>query len=467
MSLKFKIFLSMILIIIITVISATILFNIGLERHFSQFRMEESAQELNEFLEQAERLYQETGDRSQVTNFIRVYAEENNIEYHPGPAENNQHFHHSPMSDTNSEGNRRMMENDRRHHGMMRDIIQEGLSLEISEENFGYLSWPQSPEETGILQDIENQTTELQSSINKFLLPLGFILIFISGIVSFFLVKRHTRPISQMIKYVNNIEEGQYNVKISDCNSPELQSLAKAINSLSSRLRYLEKVRKQSVSDISHEMRTPLTNLKNYLRALNDGVIDWNNKTLMELEEEVNRLINLTERFEELTEVEKKTNNIEYSRVDISNIFNKFRKRYHPRAKREDICLEFEISINNNFWKLDREALEIILNNLITNAIKYSESGDRVNCKVKQKEEYLIFTVKDSGIGIPESEQKLIFERFYRTDKSRSRETGGSGLGLAIVKELVEAMEGFIEISSNEGEGTKIDILLPVQEVKN
>ena len=464
-SLTFKIFLSMMIIIILSVISAAILFNLGLEYHFSQFRMEESAQELNDFLDQAEKLYLETGDRSQVVNFIRVYAEENNVDYHPEPGEDNHHMHHRHDMESDGERGRRITESDRGHHGMMREIIEEGLAVNIAQENFGYLSWPQNSEETGLLQEIENQTAELRSNINRFLLPLGLILVFISGIVSFWLVKHHTRPISQMINTVEKIEEGKFEEKITNCGSLELKSLAKAINSLSSRLGYLEKVRKQSVSDISHEMRTPLTNLKNYLRALNDGVISWNEETLIELEEEVNRLINLTERFEELTEAERKANNIEPAKTDITEIFREMKRRFAPRAERKDISLKFEMGLHVSSWELDDDALRTILNNLLTNALKYSETGGKVSIRAGKEKEYLKFSVKDSGIGIPAEEQKLIFERFYRTDKSRSQDTGGSGLGLAIVRELVNAMQGSIEIESEEGRGTEIIIFLPAQEV--
>ncbi len=458
MSLKFKIFSSMLVIIILTVISSAIFFNIGIERHFSQFRLEESAQEIDQFLQRAEKLYQQTDDRAQVIDFISVYAEENNIDYFPG-APDNQHHQHGNNRSTSAERSSRMME--RGHQGMMRDILEDGLVLEFSGEHFGYLNWSQSPEEAGLLQEIEAQTADLRNNINRFLFPIGAILIFLSGLLSFGLAKRHTQPIAAMIKTVEKIEQGEFQVKISDCDTPELQSLADAINSLSSRLSYLEQVRRQSVSDISHEMRTPLTNLKNYLHALDDNVLEWDEETLEELEEEVDRLINLTEKFEELTEAERKAKNIELSRQNLTEVFRGLKKKFSNRAKQKNISLNFTVSLDKLVWQLDEEAVKTILINLLNNSIKYTEPGGKIRCSVKRNEEMLEFNVSDTGIGIPDSEQEMIFERFYRTDKSRSRDTGGSGLGLAIVKELVEAMKGSINIESEEGTGTVISVLIP------
>ncbi len=456
MSLKLKIFLGVMAIIIITVVSVAVVFNIGFERYFSQYRLDESARELDEFLARAETIYEETGSRSQVQMMIRDFASENNIEYIPD--RHNMEDHHMRNMRMPDERGHRMMED--RGPAAMTEIIEEGLRVEIEGEEFGFLYWTEDDGQAAFLQEIDAQTERLRRNINRFLIPLAALLIFMAGLLIFGLVKRHTKPIEKLGAAVEKIEEGEYDVNVPLEKGVEFQSLAGAIDSLSDRLKYLERVRRQSVSDISHEMRTPLGNLKNYLEALSDGMMTWDKKTRQGLEEEVRRLIQLTERFEELTAAEKKAQNLEPEKIDLRVLFQKLRRRFAAKAGESRLKLNFELDLENSEIVQDREALRTVLENLISNAIKYSEPGGEIEVRAAGDDGKLKLKVRDTGIGIPPGEQELIFERFYRTDSSRSRETGGTGLGLAIVKELVEAMEGEIEVNSEE-EGTEFLVILP------
>ena len=465
MSLKLKIFLGVMAIIIITVVSVAVIFNIGFERYFSQYRLDESARELEEFLERAESIYEETGSRAQVQMLIRDFAAENNIEYIPD-MDHRDHMdhgedHHMRGMDRQGERGHRMMEE--RGAAVMAEVIEDGLRVEIGGEDFGYLNWTEQEGEAAVLQEIDAQTDQLRSNINRFLIPLAALLIFTAGLLIFGLVNRHTRPIEQLVAAVEKIEAGEYEVNVPVDRGREFQSLARAVDSLSDRLEYLENVRRQSVSDISHEMRTPLTNLKNYLEALSDGMMTWDSDTLQGLEEEVRRLIQLTERFEELTAAEKRAQNLEPQKFALEDLFQELRKRFAPGAEEKSLNLEFEVNLKGSRIINDEEALRTVLENLIANAIKYSDPGGKVEVSAGEEEEKLILKVKDDGPGIPPGEQELIFERFYRTDSSRSRETGGAGLGLAIVKELVEAMEGEIEVDSGS-KGTEFTLIFPVRE---
>ena len=456
MSLKLKIFLGVMAIIIITVISVAVVFNIGFERYFSQYRLDESARELDEFLARAETIYEETGSRSQVQMMIRDFASENNIEYIPD--RNHMEDHHMRNMRMPAERGHRMMEE--RGPAAMTEVIEEGLRVEIDGEEFGFFYWPEDDGQAAVLQEIDAQTERLRRNINRFLIPLAALLIFMAGLLIFGLVKRHTKPIEKLVAAVEKIEEGEYDVNVPLEKGVEFQSLAGAIDSLSDRLKYLERVRRQSVSDISHEMRTPLGNLKNYLEALSDGMMTWDKKTRQGLEEEVRRLIQLTERFEELTAAEKKAQNLEPEKIDLRVLFQKLRRRFVTKAGESRLKLNFELDLENSEIVQDREALRTVLENLISNAIKYSEPGGEIEVRAAGDDGKLKLKVRDTGIGIPPGEQELIFERFYRTYSSRSRETGGTGLGLAIVKELVEAMEGEIEVNSGE-EGTEFLLILP------
>ncbi|MEH7548571.1 sensor histidine kinase [Neobacillus vireti] len=269
------------------------------------------------------------------------------------------------------------------------------------------------------------------------------------------------RPISNMIKTMEEIEKSGVPKKIIIQNETrdELQIMASTFNRMIDRLQ--ENLAKQSqfVSDASHELKTPLTIIKSYANILRRQGLE--NKDMAEeaihaIHSEATRIQKMTETFLDLTNLEKE-NVLERNKVDLVSLSESILKQLKDVYKRE-IILHFEENPITIF--ADELKIKQVIIILIDNAIKYS--NDKIEVFLKRNQQHAKILIKDYGIGIPEKEIVNIFERFYRVDKARSRETGGHGLGLHIAKSIIKLHKGDIKIKSKEGLGTTVELFLPI-----
>ncbi|MDQ1147252.1 two-component system sensor histidine kinase ArlS [Bacillus sp. SORGH_AS 510] len=269
------------------------------------------------------------------------------------------------------------------------------------------------------------------------------------------------RPISNMIKTMEEIEKSGVpkTITVQNKTKDELQTLARTFNRMINRLLINMERQKQFVSDASHELKTPLTVIKSYANLLRRHGLD--NKEMAEeaiiaIHSEATRIQKMTETFLELATLEKE-NVLEINEVNLINLCKDILKQLKDVYKRE-ITLDYEeIPI---IIRADELKIKQVIIILLDNAIKYS--NDRIEVFIKKNQQYAIIDIKDYGIGIPKDEIENIFERFYRVDKARSRETGGSGLGLNIAKSIINLHKGDIKIKSEEGSGTNVELLLPI-----
>ena len=453
-NLRFRIFISIIILLVVGLAAITILFNYGLDRYFSDYQMQEEAANINRLERQLIDIYDNEGEEA-VYDHIEQFARINQLEYIADPG--NGHMDHHDMMDNkrmSSGGGRRMMQ-------LFEEAdLSQGYHIIINERDFGVLIWPERDGQPAIYSEIAEQTANFRNEINRFILPLGLILVFSGGLISFWLSRKLAMPVNKLADEVGKLGEGNYEIEVPEKLSGELRSLGLAIKSLAGRLKYLEKIRRESAADFSHELRTPLHNLKSTVEALEDGILELNAENLESINEEVDRITNLTGQLTELVELEKKLTDINIETVDGNEYFNELLNSYVKKAENEEINYNYDIFAGLDRISLDRQAVEIILNNLITNAFKYTEAGGRVDIRVNLINDNLRLEVEDTGIGIPEEEKDLIFERFYRTDRSRSRETGGSGLGLAITREIVAALGGDIFLEDSD-KGSNFVVMLP------
>jgi two-component system, OmpR family, sensor histidine kinase VicK len=226
----------------------------------------------------------------------------------------------------------------------------------------------------------------------------------------------------------------------------------------------LEQDRREFVSNVSHELRTPLTTMKSYIEALLDG--EWQNKEIapkfLEVtQNETDRMIRMVNDLLQLSKIDNKEHQLQKERTDFISLFNHIIDRFEFNVP-EHIEFVRELPNEKLFVWIDKDKLIQVMDNIISNAIKYSPEGGKVIFKaVKQKHQVLV-SVEDQGMGIAHDKLEKIFERFYRVDKARTRKLGGTGLGLAISKELVEAHYGKIWAKSKEGKGTTIIFTLPL-----
>ena len=228
-------------------------------------------------------------------------------------------------------------------------------------------------------------------------------------------------------------------------------------------LKKLEQIRKDFVANVSHELKTPITSIKGFSETLLDGAMD-NREALVEFLEiilkESDRLQSLIQDLLDLTKLEQHNFSLVKEPINMVDILEEVSKLLANKAEAKSLKLDFKRPGEEVWIEGDRARLIQVFMNLISNAISYTPSGGKVSVFVENKEKDVLVSIADTGIGIERNEIPRIFERFYRVDKARSRNSGGTGLGLAIVKHLVELHKGLIKVESEVGKGTTFTILL-------
>lgn len=284
----------------------------------------------------------------------------------------------------------------------------------------------------------------------------GIIAMIIGLIVSIFVSNGLTRPLINIKNTANEIRKGNLSSKsYVKTNTSEIKDLSKSINYLGATLLNHEKSRRRYASDISHELRTPITTLKTHLEAIIDGVWEPNKEHLDILMHETLRLSKLVDDLKDsfiLEEYSMELNKIDFNlSKEIENIITAYTPIYNSDNYILEGSIQRDIHIN-----MDKNKLNQIINNLLSNAKKYLNPNGKVTVELKEKKDTIIIKVEDNGIGIKKEDLQFIFNRFYRVDTSRNKSTGGSGLGLSIVNSIVKAHDGKIDIKSEYKKGTQI-----------
>lgn len=234
-------------------------------------------------------------------------------------------------------------------------------------------------------------------------------------------------------------------------------------------IRRLEKMRSEFVANVSHELRTPVTSIKGFSETLLDGAmedLEISRSFLTIINEESDRLNRLITDILDLSKIEQKKMPLKIEKVDLVQLVHETVRLVREEARARDITIYLPLSTDSTL-DADRDRLQQVILNLVGNAILYTLEGGEITITVEEiGANQVELTVSDTGIGIPQEHLPRIFERFYRVDKARSRESGGTGLGLAIVKHLVESHHGTIHVESREGEGTVFTVLLPKHQVE-
>lgn len=274
-----------------------------------------------------------------------------------------------------------------------------------------------------------------------------------------------TSPVYEVIAVAKEISKGNFEKRIPVKGHNELAQMAQTLNFMCSELESLEENRKKFVSDVSHELKTPLATIK----LISDSIVSTPDpdpamiqEFLGDLSEEVDRLTRIVERLLTLTKLDAKREEPVLTPVDFVVMLNAISRKLTPNAEARGIVLYTDFSVGTlEPIMLDYDKIWEAVYNITDNAIKYSPEGGFVKMSLEKGDGEVIVRVEDNGPGIPEAEKEHIFERFYRLDDSRARDTGGTGLGLAIAKEAVTMHGGKIEVSSEGEVGSIFSIHLP------
>lgn len=228
----------------------------------------------------------------------------------------------------------------------------------------------------------------------------------------------------------------------------------------------LDKSRREFVADVSHELRTPLTSIKGALETIKEypDLDDESKESFINMAiEECNRMTRIVSDLLVLSRLDNNRTKWRISTFDVKEVISHICAMLDGEIKNNNLTLTTDIESDLQNISGDRDKIEQVLINIVTNSIKYTKSGGRIHIEANNSIDYVEISVTDSGVGIPEEDLPRIFERFYRVEKSRSTGAGGTGLGLAIAKEIVDAHGGKVDISSKVGVGTRITVILPIK----
>lgn len=301
---------------------------------------------------------------------------------------------------------------------------------------------------------------EFFNAINRIIIIIGVISISSIIIISIIISRSIAKPISKVSKMTKYIGEGNYKNKLNyKSNIMEIDDLINSINKLSNELNDQENLRKQLTGDIAHELRTPLTSIKGHLDAIIVGIWEPTNERLNSINEEVKRITNLVDELRKLAKFDSGKDNLNKEIVNLKNYIKSIAYNYEGKALEKNIVIKYQLE--NIEALIDKEKFAQVIINILSNAIKDNNGNNEIYIKVFKKNNSINISIKDSGIGIPKSEYKNIFERFYRLDKSRGANEKGAGVGLTIAKSIVNAHGGEIEVYSEINKGSEFIISLP------
>ena len=289
------------------------------------------------------------------------------------------------------------------------------------------------------------------NSMNTVLLAVGILAAMASVFVGFLLAKRIARPVTKTAYIAKQIAEGNYGIRFEQgIKTQELNELVTAINHMAETLSEQENLRKRLTTDMAHELRTPLAAVSAHLEAMIEGLWEATPERLQGCHDEVKRLGTLVADLERLAKIEGDNLKLNRTEVDLLEICHTVIENMKAEAGKKNLSMS--LGGPSTFVFADKARMLQVVTNLLSNAIKYTPEGGSVNVEVSDTQDSGVVKVSDTGIGIPEQELPLVFERFYRTDKSRSRKLGGAGIGLTIVKSIVTAHGGAVSAQSH-GEG--------------
>ncbi|MCC7363770.1 MAG: HAMP domain-containing protein [Dehalococcoidia bacterium] len=295
----------------------------------------------------------------------------------------------------------------------------------------------------------------------------GFLLAFaialpLSVLASIVVARSLSQPLNRLAAASTHIAAGDYSQRLPVAGADEYRQVAAGFNSMAAALEDVERRRVALIGDIAHELRTPVAVLRGYIEGLADGVFAPNSETWALLGEETGRITRLLDELRELSRAESGQLELHPTRLEPADLLAETESRFAPAARERGLALSIDAPAALPVVVADRDRVLQVLSNLTANALHYTEAPGSVRLRARRDGGHVCFAVEDTGIGIAADELPLVFERFYRTDPSRSRRSGGAGIGLTIAHALVVAMGGTIDAASDgPGRGATFTVRLP------
>jgi len=299
-------------------------------------------------------------------------------------------------------------------------------------------------------------------SVNRSLVLAGAVSAALALLSAFFLARRIVRPVNALTSAAQRLQSGDLSVRVPAHGSDELAALARSFNSMADAMVRTEELRRNLVSDVAHELRTPLTSIRCQLEAMQDGLTEPAPEAINSIHDEAMQLSRLVEDLQELAQADAAQFSLNLQDVSLQDQAEQASRSLKAVAGDREVAIDISMPDDLPLVRADAGRLKQILSNLLQNAIMHTPAGGKSTLSATVDGSWIEVRVDDNGSGIAPEQLPHIFERFFRTDESRSRATGGSGLGLAIVKQLVELHGGKVWAESELGQGTTIRLTLPL-----
>lgn len=305
-----------------------------------------------------------------------------------------------------------------------------------------------------------NNDFKFLNSLNVILAVVGIISIVFAAIAGIILAGKISVPVKAATRAAKDIARGNYNNRINtDICTMELSELGNAVNHMAESLDNQEMLRRRLTSDVAHELRTPVANVSSNIEAIIEGALEPTNERFSSCYNELERITGIITELEKLQQIEGENMILHIGHVDIYELAKEvkliFENEMSKKNIRCDIIGEYiDVCV-------DKDKMSQVLNNLISNAVKYTDNYGNIQITVIQENENVVITVEDNGCGIDDNDIPYIFERFYKTDKSRNRSTGGAGIGLTITRAIVQLHGGMIHVESKKGVGSLFKVTIP------
>lgn len=305
---------------------------------------------------------------------------------------------------------------------------------------------------------------DIKLMFNEMHILFGWLLV-TSILLSILLVlistKYLVKPIKKLDIATKEISEGNFSIKLDIARKDELGHLAANFTTMSEKLAKVDLLRKELISNISHDIQSPLTNIKGYLNLMknNEKSEEEKQQYILVVNSEVDRLSKMTKQLLLLSSIESKKDLMDISEVNIASQLKSVINQFQWSIMEKGIMIGYNLP--DTWVKGDASLLYSVWENLLTNAIKYNHENGAIDVEVSETESQIEVVIKDTGVGLDEQEKERIFDRFYRVDTSRERSVEGTGLGLSIVKSIIDLHLGRIEIESQKGKGSAIKVILP------
>ena len=282
------------------------------------------------------------------------------------------------------------------------------------------------------------------NAVHRYLIWACLAALILAVVLSFFMMRRVLAPLTRMTQITQEIAAGNFSTHVPTGTQDEIGRLAQAFNRMAESLKKLESLRRSLMIDVAHELRTPLTNIRGYLEALNDGVLPPSTETFFLLQTETMRLVQLVEDVLRLARADAAQTTLKFENIDLCQAIRKAIEPFSHTFGQKELNVELQLPPDGAIVPADPNRIARVLRNLTDNVARYTPHQGKVKIDIAPEADHVRIDFINSVQELVPEDLPYLFERFYRGEKSRSRQHGGAGIGLAIVKELVEAHGGSV-----------------------